>query len=121
MAAAKSTAAAKAAATASEASETKIPATTGEAAENAAVGQTGPILDGSEGDGLIAVVVLPRNSLRHNGETHRQHSTVHLPTQDAERLVKRGVVVTREQSLKDALVQEGVSVNVSSLVKISQA
>lgn len=120
MAATKPTAAEKAAAKASEASETETPATTGEAAENAAVAQSGPILDDSEGDDLIAVVVLPKNTLRHDGVKHRQNATVRLPAHEVERLVKRGVVVTREQALEDALAQEGVTVNVNSLVKISQ-
>jgi hypothetical protein len=120
MAAAKPTAAAKAAVSASAASEDKTPATTGEAAENAAVAQSGPILEGFEDDGLIAVVVLPRNTLRHEGQKHRQHSTVRVSAHDADRLIKRGVVVTREQALEDALTQEGVTVTQASLVKISQ-
>jgi len=120
MAAAKPTAAAKAAVNAAAASETETPVTTGEVTENAAVDQAGPILDDSESDGLIAVVVLPRNTLRHDGKKHRQHAKVLLPADEVDRLVKRGVVVTLAQARADALEQEGVSVSVSGLVKISQ-
>jgi len=96
------------------------PTAAAKAAVTAAVVQTGPILDDSEGDGLIAVVVLPRNTLRHDGKKHRQHAKVLLPADEVDRLVKRGVVVTLAQARADALEQEGVSVNVSGLVKISQ-
>jgi len=120
MAARKPAAAVKAAESAAEAQEDETTATTGEAAENAAEGQAGPNLDDLEDDGLIAVVVLPKNTLRHDGVKHGQNATVRLPAHEAERLVKRGVVVTREQALEDALAQEGVTVTTSSQVKISQ-
>lgn len=120
MAARKPTAAEKATESAGEALEGETLTTTGEAAENAAVAHSGPDLEEEEGDGLIAVVVLPKNTLRHDGVKHGQHATVRLPAHDAERLVKRGVVVTREQALEDALAQEGVTVTTASQVKISQ-
>lgn len=120
MAARKPAAAEKAAESAAEAQEGETLPTTGEAAVNAAEGQSGPNLEGNEDDGLIAVVVLPKNTLRHDGVKHRQNATVRLPAHEAERLVKRGVVVTREQALAEALAQEGVTVTTASQVRISQ-
>lgn len=74
MTARKTAAAEKAAVSAAEASEAKTPATIGEAAESAAVIDSVPNLSESEDDGPVPVVVLPRNTLRHNGKTYRPHA-----------------------------------------------
>ncbi|ORJ23954.1 hypothetical protein O1V64_00190 (plasmid) [Rouxiella badensis] len=120
MTARKTAAAEKAAVSAAEASEAKTPATIGEAAESAAVIDSVPNLSESEDDGPVPVVVLPRNTLRHNGKTYRPHAKVRVPAAEVPRLVKRGIVVTAEQALADALAQEGVSVSVQDGVSIGR-
>jgi len=120
MAARKSSAAEKAAVTAAEASESETPATTGEAAENAAVADSSPNLSASGDGGTVAVVVLPKNTLRHDGQKYAPHARLHLPASDVPRLVKRGIVVTVEQALAEALAQEGVSVSVQDGVRIGR-
>lgn len=124
MAARKSAAAEKAAVSAAEATESETPATTGEAAENAAVivSEANPATsDTPETDsGLVAVVVLPKRSLRHEGKTHRQHAKVNVPAGDVERLVKLGFVAPYAEVRAAALAQAGAVVTVNDGVLISR-
>lgn len=110
MAPRKSAAADKAAVTAPEAEETQALTDAGEAAENAPESPSGVNFATGEAGGLIDVVIMPKNTLRHDGQTYRQHQKVSLPADEVPRLVKRGVVVTLEQARKDALTLEGVSI-----------
>lgn len=119
MAPRKSAAADKAAVTAPEAEENQTLTDASEAAENAPESPPGGNFAAGEANGPIDVVVMPKNTLRHDGQTYRQHQKVSLPADEVPRLVKRGVVVTLEQARKDALALEGVSITaVNSGVRI---
>lgn len=119
MAPRKSAAADKAAVTALEAEESQTLTDASEAEENAPESPPGGNFSAGEADGLIDVVVMPKNTLRHDGQTYQQHQKVSLPADEVPRLVKRGVVVTLEQARKDALALEGVSITaVNSGVRI---
>lgn len=120
MASTKTAAAKKAAVSDAEALKAETPATTGEAAENAAVIDSAPNLTESGDDGTVAVVVLPKNTLRAHGKTHHPHAKVRVPASEVARLVKRGIVVTAEQALADALALEGATVSVQDGVRIGK-
>ncbi|ARF52781.1 hypothetical protein [Pantoea stewartii] len=121
MAPRKNAAAEKAAENATDALNDETPATTDETEENAAVVDSGANLTENEDDGTVAVVVLPKNTLKCDGKTHRPHARVRVPASDVDRLVKRRVVVTAEQALADALAQEGVTIAVQDGVRIGTA
>ncbi|MHB9807009.1 hypothetical protein [Pantoea ananatis] len=59
-------------------------------------------------------VVRKGHTLRHDGETYRQNTRLHLPEDEAKRLIAAGVVVELDTLRREAQARESASVSVSS-------
>ncbi|UAN52914.1 hypothetical protein KGP26_07585 [Serratia sp. JSRIV002] len=66
------------------------------------------------GDGLVSVVVIKGNTIRHDGRDFTENRTLTLSTEDAQRLIGLGVVADVEQLRKQALNRAAPAVSVQS-------
>ncbi|MBP0996657.1 hypothetical protein J8629_06190 [Serratia fonticola] len=66
------------------------------------------------GDGLVSVVVIKGNTVRHDGRDFTENRTLTLSTEDAQRLIGLGVVEDVEQLRKQALKRATPAVSVQS-------
>ncbi|MFV8867586.1 hypothetical protein [Serratia fonticola] len=66
------------------------------------------------GDGLVSVVVIKGNTVRHDGRDFTENRTLTLSTEDAQRLIGLGVVADVDQLRKLALLRSAPTVSVQS-------